>query len=324
MKANTTIRREDETDTEAILELAKGLLTDFQKSTSLHVLNNVVSLVQQSRLVHLSAASTSRFMALTTLGDALYVRFNNCCDLNDLNEAISSLQDASKCVVERDQQKSNINFQICGLLATRFDLMGDISDLKMAMDWNIRGTETSTGILQSLELAKELCEQFTMSGNMADLKTAVTLFRAGIAELHQGSEQYAAVINNLANALWTQFEHGGQQSDLYEAISLHRQALELQLPPHPGQSDSLNNLATALGIQFEKGGQQRDLDETISLHRQSLELQLPPHPGRSDSLNNLATALLTQFKQGGQHGDLDEAISLHRQALKLRPPPHPL
>ncbi|KIJ95767.1 hypothetical protein K443DRAFT_11119, partial [Laccaria amethystina LaAM-08-1] len=235
-ETNTAIRLEDKTDTEDTSELAKGLLTDFQKSTPLHILNNIVFLVQQAR-AQLSAASTSRFIALSTLVDALYARFHHSYDLTDLNEAISSLQDASKCCTERDRQESNINFRICGLLATRFDLMGDISDLQMALDWTMKGTETSTGILESLEFANEL----------------LTLFREGIAELPQGSENYAAVVNNFASALWTRFEQGGQQSDLDEAIYLHRQVLKLLLPPHPFQSSSLNNLANALSTRFEQG-----------------------------------------------------------------------
>ena len=226
IKTNTVIRLEDEPDTEDTSELAKGLLTDFQKSTSLHILNDIVFLVQRA-LAQLPAASTSRFIALMTLVDALYTRFNHSYDLTDLNEAISSLQDASKYCTKRDRQESNINFRICGLLVTRFDLMGDISDLQTALDWTIKGSETSTGILESLEFADELHKQFTISGNMADLNTAVTLFREGIAELPQGSENYAALVGNFAIALWTQFQQGGQQSDLNESISLHRQALEL-------------------------------------------------------------------------------------------------
>ncbi|EDR09388.1 uncharacterized protein LACBIDRAFT_318922 [Laccaria bicolor S238N-H82] len=339
-ETNTAIQLEDKTDTEVTLNLAKGLLTNFQKSTSLHILNDIVFLVQQA-LPQLSAASTSWFIALTTLVDALYARFNHSYNLTDLNEAISSLQDASKCCMKPDQQESNMNFRICGLLATRFDLMGDISDLPTALDSTIRGTKTSTGILESLKFANQLCKQFTMSGNMAYLNTAVTLLRRGIAKLPQGSENHAAVVNNLANALLTRFEQGGQQSDLDEAlslhrqqggqrsdldeaISLHRQALKLFLPPHPKQSSSLNNLANALSTRFEQGGQQSDLNEAISLYRQALELRLPPHPLQSrGTLHNLASALVIRFEQGGQQSDLNEGISLHRQALQLFLPPHP-
>jgi hypothetical protein len=324
MKANIAIQLvEDEVDTEDISELAKGMLTDFQNSTSLHALNDIIFLVQQS-LVFLSSAPASLFVALTTLADALYARSNHSYDITDLDEAISSLQNAIKCCTERDQQQSNMNSRICGLLAARFDLMGDISDLQTALDalenGHINGTETSTGVLESVEFTNELCEQFSISGNMAGLITAVTPYSEGIAKLPQGSENYATVLNNLAFALWTQFKQGGQQSDLDEAISLQRQALEL---PHPNQSNSLNNLASALWTRFEQEGQQSDLDEAISLQRQALELQLPPHPNRSNSLNNLASALWTRFKQGGQQSDLDEAISLHRQALELQLPPHP-
>jgi TPR repeat protein len=323
MKANTAIRLEDEPGTEDILELAKGMFTDFQSSTSLHALNDIVFLVQHS-LVFLSSAPTRLFVALTTLADALYARSNHSYDIIDLNKAISSLQNAIKCCTEGDQQQSNMNSRICGLLAARFDLMGDISDLQTALNelenGHIKGTETSTGVLESVAFADE---QFRTSGNMADLNTAVTLYREGIAELPQGNENCAAVLNNLAAALLTRFGQGGQRSDLNEAISLYRQALELQLPPHLNQSKLLNNLANALVTRFHQEGQQSDLDETISLHRQALELQLSSHPNQSSSFNNLASALRTRFLQGGQQRDLDEAISLHRKALELQLPPHP-
>ena len=265
METNTAIRLEDMTDKEDTSELTKGLLTDFQKSTSLHILNDIVFLVHRA-LAQLSAASTSRFIALTTLVDALYARFNHSYDLSDLNEAISSLQDNSKCCVERDQQELNINFRICGLLATRFDSIGDIADLQTALDWTTKGTETSVGILESLEFANKLWKQFKMSGDMAKLNTAVALFRNGIAQLPQGSENHATVINNFASALWSQFKQTHEQSDLDEAISLY-----IQLR-HANQSSTLSNFANKLQTQFEQVGQQSDLDEAISLHRQALEL----------------------------------------------------
>ena len=135
MKANAAIQLEDEVDPEDISELAKGMLTDFQNSTSLHALNDIVFLVQQS-LMFLSSAPTSVFMALTTLADALYARSSHSYDITDLDEAISSLQNAIKleCCTKQDQQQSNTNSRICGLLAARFDLMGDISDLLTALD----------------------------------------------------------------------------------------------------------------------------------------------------------------------------------------------
>ena len=304
------------TDKKDMSELTKGLLTDFKKSTALHVLNNIVFLVQQA-LAQLSAASTSRFIALMTLVDALYARFNHSYDLSDLNEAISSLQEANTYCTERDQQELNINFRICGLLATRFDVMGDIPDLQTALDWAIKGTETFTGVLELLEFASELHKQFTMSGNMADLNTAGTLFRQKIATLPQGSENYAALVSNFAVALQT------QQNVLNEAISLHRLALELRPPPHPLRSNSLNSLASALSTRFHRGDQQSDLNEAISLYQQALELQLAPNPNQSSLLSNLANALWTRFQKGGQQSDLNEAISLKRQSLKLQPLSHP-
>ncbi|PPQ88502.1 hypothetical protein CVT25_013173 [Psilocybe cyanescens] len=70
---NTVIRQEDETDSaKDTLQLAGGLLADFQKSTSL---NTVISLVQYS-LARLSSSPTTRLAALTILVDGLYARLS--------------------------------------------------------------------------------------------------------------------------------------------------------------------------------------------------------------------------------------------------------
>ena len=250
---NTTIQLEDEPDTEDVLELAKGMLTDFKNSTSLHALNDIVFLVQQS-LVCLSSLPASLFRALTTLANALYGCSKHSYDITNMNKAISNLQNAIKSCMEQDKQQSNTNSQICGLLAAQFDLRGDILNLQTGLEvlenGHINATETSTGLLESIKFMNELFEQFRTSGNIVDLNTAVTLYSEGIAKTPKGSVKHAAALNNLATALQTQFEQVGQQSDLDEAISLHSEALDLQLLPNPNQSISLNNLASALQTQF--------------------------------------------------------------------------
>ncbi|PPQ93376.1 hypothetical protein CVT25_007085 [Psilocybe cyanescens] len=325
----TAIMQEDEGDTRDTLELANEILITFRKSTSLHVLNTVIFLVQQS-LPHLSFRSTTRFIALTTLVDGLYARFNHFHDTtgSDLDEAISSLEDAMICRTEKARQHSFTNtwMQFCGLLIERFNLMGDISDrltvLALAEAENTENTRTATRAHQQFPSAVELYEKFAKSGDMGELNTVVTLCREAIAEMPQRTENYIAGVHNLATLLAVRFEHDGQQSDLDEAICFYRQAVEPRLSPHPDRYMSLYSLANILQTRFDQRGEQSDLDEVISLNREALELRLAPHPERSNPLNNLANALQRRFDERGERSDLDEAISLHRQALKLRLAPH--
>ncbi|PPQ82827.1 hypothetical protein CVT25_009202, partial [Psilocybe cyanescens] len=326
----TAIRQEDKTNTQDTLELGKEFLINFQKSTSLHVLNTVIFLVQQS-LPHLSFGSSTRFVGLTTLVDGLYARFNHFHDTtaNDVGEAICGLQDAMIFRTKQVRKHSfmNTRIRLCGSLIERLNLTGDISGLRRALVWlkaeNTEDTRTATNAHQQYSSAMKLYEQFTKSGNMGDLNTAVTLFREVIAERPERTGDYIAGVHNLASLVAVLLEHDGQQSDLGEAICFHRQAIEPRLSPHPDQSMSLNSLTNALQTRFDQRGKRSDLDEVISLYRQALELQLAPHPEHSMSLSNLANGLWTRCIQGGEQGDLDEAISLHRQALELRPAPHP-
>ncbi|PPQ82423.1 hypothetical protein CVT25_008370, partial [Psilocybe cyanescens] len=326
----TDIRQEDETDTQDTLELAKGSLINFQKSTSLHVLDTVIFLVQQS-LPHLSFGSTTRYVSFTTLVDGLYARFYHLHDTTagDLGEAICSLQDAMVFRTKQVQKHSftNTRIRLCGSLIERLNLTGNISGLQRALVWlkagNTEDTRNTTSAHQQYSSAMKLYEQFTEYGNMGDLNTAVTLFREVIAERPERTEGYVAGVHNLVSLVAVLLEHDGQQSDLGEAICFDRQAVGPRLSPPPDRYMSLDSLANALQTRFDQRGERSDLDEVISLHRQALELRLAPHPEHSRSLSNLANALRKRCIQGGEQGDLDEAISLHRQALELRPALHP-
>ncbi|KAF8815740.1 hypothetical protein BYT27DRAFT_7333814 [Phlegmacium glaucopus] len=324
--SSSTFRDWYSVDTHDLTQMSRGFLADFHKSTDLDIINTIVQLLQRS-LLYLPDAHLKRFAALTTIAEGLYARFHYSGTIADLNDAISCLEDAAKCCAERDWQQLKTLCRICCILAARFDFTGDMLDLKRAFACftyaNPQETEAAGGVPALLEFANRFRHQFHKSGNIADLNTAVALFRKGIAELPDHSQSYAAALNDLANVLSTRCEKGGQRSDLDEAISLYQQALKLFPLSHPYRSASLNNLASTLLTRFQQGGQRSDIDEAISLHQQALNLQPPPHPGRPSSLNNLANALSTRFQQGGQRSDLDKSISLHRQALELRPSPHP-
>ncbi|PPQ88891.1 hypothetical protein CVT25_009126 [Psilocybe cyanescens] len=330
-QSTTVIRQEDETDTQDTLELAKGSLINFQKSTSLHVLNTVIFLVQQSA-PYFSFGSTTLFVAITTLVDVFYNRLNHFHDTtaSDLGEAISSLQDAMIPRTEQARQYSLTDawMQLCGLLIERLNLTGDIFDLQRALACLKAGTTEVTrtataNVHEQFSSAIELYKRFTKSGNMGDLNTAVILFREVIAERPHRTEHYIAGVHNLASLLAVRFKYDGQQSDLDEAIFFHRQAVELRLSPHPDRSQLLNSLANTLRTRFDQAGEQSDLDEAISLHRQALELRLAPNPSRSSSLSNLANSLWIRFNEKNRRSDLDEVISLGRQALELVLRPHP-
>ena len=326
IQRNGTCYDQGDGDTEDMINMAKKSLTDFQKSTSLHAINTIVFLLQALPLSP-GTPLGHKFAALSMLADGLYARFHHSDEISDLDNAISSLQDAIECCIQKDRQQPNTVQRLSIMFTARFDFTSNMLDLQKAftqfVDVKVTENSSAQGALSLLNSSLEILEQFGKSGRMGDLNTAVALTREEIMELPEGSDHYVAAVNNLASRLRIRFKQGGQQGDLNEAISLDRQVLKLQAPPHP---TLLNNLASGLETRFEQGGKQEDLNEVISLQRQILELQALPHTNRCRALNNLANALFTRFgqkgQQGGQQDDLNEAISLHRQTLELRAPPY--
>lgn len=111
----------DEADTEDTVELARGNLTDFLKSTPFHVLNNIILLVQQS-LARFPAAHPSRYSALNTLTDELCARFYPSYDISDLNNGTFTPQ------AVRSWQQSDM-YRIYCILLKGFEFIGNILDI---------------------------------------------------------------------------------------------------------------------------------------------------------------------------------------------------
>jgi CHAT domain-containing protein len=224
--------------------------------------------------------------------------------------------------------RSALIANLAGLLYTRFEQWGVISDLDEALALEHNALElrpqghpdraTSQG-----SLALYLGTRFEQLGILSDLEEALVLERSAL-ELHpQGHPDRAISLGNLANSLHSHFLQTGTFSDLEEALALEHNALELRPQGHPDRATSFGNLALYLGTRFEQLGILSDLDEALVLERNVLELHPQGHPDRALSLGNLANSLHSHFLQTGTFSDLEEALALEHNALELRPQGHP-
>ena len=304
------------------------MLTRFRQSMPMDVIIPVVSALAISLLV-LPATHPKRFAALMTLADAAYAWFLYADDVDKLNDAISSLEDALICGPAGDSEISGTRHRICIMLAARFDATKRMDHLQRAISryrsMNIIETGAEKHGMELLGFANEIKQQFDASGDTNHLNTAISFYRQAVAKIAPSSEGHFNALVNLSAALWNRFMKGGQHIDLHEAIDVSKRALGLQSLPHVDRSPALNNLANALWTRFTQEGQPIDLFEAIASNRQNLELQPLCHPTRAQTLTNLANALGTRFEHRlGQITDLNEAISFNREALEIRAGSHPL
>ena len=217
---------------------------------------------------------------------------------------------------------------LAGLLYTRFEQGGTISDLEeaLALERNILELRpqghpdraTSLG-----NLATSLHSRFQQLGTLSDLEEALSLERNALELRPQGHPDRSLTLGNIALYLYIRFQQLGTLPDLDEALSLGRNALELRPEGHPHRATSLGNLARSFHSHFQQLRTLSDLEEALTLERSALELRPQGHPDRALSLGNIALYLYTRFEQLGTLPDLDEALALERSVLELRPQGHP-
>ena len=151
-QTNVVVYDEDNGETRAMVESAKGMLTDFHKSISLHahIINTTVFHLQLSSLALYPNTHPGQFEAWTSLADGLYSRFHYSCDISDLDGAISSLQEAVKCCMANNPRQSlNTFHRLFIMFSTRFDFSTDILDFQKAFSY-VTGVSTDKSARDNL------------------------------------------------------------------------------------------------------------------------------------------------------------------------------
>jgi tetratricopeptide (TPR) repeat protein len=177
--------------------------------------------------------------------------------------------------------------------------------------------------LSCTNLAVSLRARYKQCGDHGLLDEAIELDREALALEPPGHPDRAHSCTNLGLSLWERYKQCGDLTLLDEAIELEREALALRPPGHPSRSFSCSNLAVSLQARYKQCGDHGLFDEAIELEREALALQPSGHPNRARSCSNLGSSLWTRYEQCGDLGLLDEAIELEREALALRPLGHP-
>ncbi|KAG1823765.1 CHAT domain-containing protein [Suillus subaureus] len=221
--------------------------------------------------------------ALDKLSWALFIRFTQCGDIDDIDESIHLRREAvSLCPTGHSHRGSYLN-----------------------------------------NLALSLKNRFDHQGKPNDLDEAITLYEEALRLCPVGHESRDFSLDNLGLSLITRFDERGDIDDIARAISLYREALTLRPPGHPRRDVTLNNLALALNTRHDKSDVSEDLNEAIDWYRESLRLKRLDDPERHITLYSLSSALCSRFMQTQTNEDVEEAIQLCQEALVSLPSLHP-
>ncbi|KAJ2931097.1 hypothetical protein H1R20_g5979, partial [Candolleomyces eurysporus] len=290
----------------------------------------------------------ARSELLGNLGLLLHTRFLRSGKIEDINEAIRTLQAAKAVYQHRPLGFESSNGPI-GLynnlgnsLARRFERTGNLVDLDEAISNQKSAVDLVPDSNQTLKssshnnLGISLTFRFERTGAISDIEDAITSLRNAVAlsvplpETDKYTSKPNDILvtvtrmNNLSIALLRRFERGSALEDIQEAI-LHQQKV-VQFTPHghPDLPARLNNLGRFLYARFNRMDDASDLTTAISCQLKAVDLLPNDHPDLPAWLNNLGGSFLTRMNKtsNSSASDIDRATTAFQRAIELTPADH--
>jgi tetratricopeptide (TPR) repeat protein len=156
-------------------------------------------------------------------------------------------------------------------------------------------------------LAAALTRLSEATGDVAELKEAVDLFRAVLAAVSPGDLERPEYLANFAMAALQLGERTGGNHLMVEAVEASRIAVDLIPDGHPERGAQLSNLGLALQALSEHTGEDEPLAEAVTTFREAVDATGADHPDRATYLVNLANALQVRHDRVPGHGRPPEA-----------------
>jgi tetratricopeptide (TPR) repeat protein len=216
------------------------------------------------------------------VGLSLGIRFQRLRNLEDLDNAIVSQQEAVDLTPQSHPQKPRRLSSLGNSLEARFQRLGDRADIDNAI---------------------------------ISQRTAIALAPYG----HPSKSMYLA---NLGISLWARFQRLGDLGDLDLSITSKQEAIELLSDGHPEKPSCLSNLGSSLQARFNRLGDVADLDNAIASKQAAVDLTPDGHRQKPSCFNNLGNSLVSRFELLGDLVDLDKAIISYQAAVDLSPEGH--
>ncbi|MEH6374508.1 tetratricopeptide repeat protein [Streptomyces sp. KLMMK] len=316
----------------------KALWDRFESTGDSHVLEHLISLLQEAVSASDDADATDRFATLSNLSVALLRRADLTELIEDLDEAITLHREALASAPAHHPGRLAVLSNLGVALLRRVDRTEQIEDLNEAIRLQREALTASTSevdvddrMAAMSNLGATLLRRAVHTGNIEDLDEAISLQREALASTPTNHPKRIAALSNLGEALRIRFEQASDSRAILnieqlsafasESIQVHEQlalARERVLGEnHPSTLASLNNLAALLQDQGELK-KARALHERVwSFYRRT---RGEDHPRTLTSLNNLAAVLQDQ-------GELETARTFHAHILYARErtlgPDHP-
>ncbi|TFK34935.1 hypothetical protein BDQ12DRAFT_726418 [Crucibulum laeve] len=259
---------------------------------------------------------------LNELGATLLKCFKTTRDINDIDEAISSYENALEIT---PKSQSQLFIALNGLGAAtilKFGVLNETRLLDIGIEWHRKAAAVRTEPCISRALALHglgwaLVNRYEITNQRSYLDDSILYQREALDILSTRNPVRIASLNNISITYRLLFERTGEMVFLQQSINSLKEATSLLPAHHPHLSVLLHNLGTSLKEVFPHSGRPEDLEAAIETLIHARDLRPEPHPLRHTTLDSLALAYQLKFEQSGLLEHLDDAVALHRDARKL-------
>ncbi|MFF3354109.1 CHAT domain-containing protein [Streptomyces sp. NPDC002917] len=170
--------------------------------------------------------------------------------------------------------------------------------------------------------AEAMVVAFNRSGELQNLRSAATYFRAAVARTPYGHPDRLVRLSDLGVCLRDLYARTQSQDVLAEAIRTEYAALSLARG-RSGYALRVTSLEHVLSLRAKHTGEPRAYAEAVQAVREALDTLPPKHSERAAVLSCLAGALGREYRATGRLDALDESVQAIREAVSLTSQGHP-
>lgn len=251
-------------------------------------------------------------------------------DILDENQAdppdtVKNQQSAVYFTGDEDPSRSAHLFNLGTAQKTRFERLGDLTDLEIAIS-NLEKAISLTGDGHPdkpvrLSALAQIYE--TRFEHLGDLENVISNLEKAISLTGDGHPDKPDHLSMVARIYEIRFDRLGGISDIENSISNAEKAVELTDDTHPHKARFICNLGIAQHRRFLRLGNFSDLEKALLNKEMANNLIDNGDPKKQDHLASLCASQLVRFQHIGDLSDLESAVSNGARAVELADDEHP-
>ncbi|KAK0493953.1 CHAT domain-containing protein [Armillaria luteobubalina] len=249
-------------------------------------------------------------------------RFEQFGGEDDLQNAISELDNSVSFTADSDPIKPHRLCLLCQALKHRFLLLSNRGDIDRAIKLGHDAVTLAEGDRDNFQscllilLSDFYSCRYEILENLDDLNSAVSAAELAVSASAEGHPRKAHALVVLIGCLNRRFEQLPGLNDIESVIEKGRLAFSL-VEEDELKSQVLENIAHPLAHRFMHLGKSDDLEESISAMKKAIDLMPKSSPYSSDKVGFLSFLLAKRFVLFDNPADLEEAIIKGTDAMNV-------